>query len=443
MRSQHPTPSGRNRRAFLQQATWSCAGLWIVGSRARGDAKSPNEKLNVGIIGAGGRGGGNLKSVAGAGENIAALCDVDDRTLGKAAESFPAAKTYNDFRKLLEQKDLDAVVVSTPDHTHAVAAAMALRLGKHVYCEKPLTHSIHEARTLARLAAEAKVATQMGNAGHSSEGTRRVVELIRAGAIGPVSEVHSWTNRPIWPQGIPRPSDTPEVPAHVHWDLWLGPAPERPYHPAYHPFKWRGWWDFGTGALGDMGCHIFDPPYWALELGYPTSVSAEAPSSNPETAPPSSIVRYEFPARGERPAVALTWYDGGNLPPAALFDGDPPAPGSSGSIFVGAKGRLLAPPGRGGSKLLPAGVFADYQAPEPTIPRSPGHHEEWIAACKTGSPTGTHFDYAAALTETVLLGQLALHSGRTIAWDAANMRPRDGSLDDPYIRREYRPGWSL
>jgi predicted dehydrogenase len=434
-----------SRRAFLKQSTWTCAGLWITGSRVLGDdrQRSANERLDVGFIGTGGRGAANLKAVAGAGENIVALCDVDDRTLGRAAGQFSAAKTYNDFRQMLEQKGLDAVVVTTPDHTHAVAAAMALQLGKHVYCEKPLTHSIHEARTLARLAAAARVATQMGNAGHSSDNSRRVVELVRAAAIGPVREVHAWTDRPIWPQGIDRPADTPPVPPHIHWDLWLGPAPERPYNAAYHPFKWRGWWDFGTGALGDMGCHIIDPAYWALDLRYPESVSAEASGRHPETAPEWSIVRYEFPARGGQPPVALTWYDGGKLPPAELFDGRPPEEGSNGSVLVGTKGRLVVGHGRGGTRLLPERDFAGYTPPEPTLPRPSGHHEEWIEGCKTGSPTGTNFDYAAALTETVLLGNVALHSGRSITWDAANMRPKDGPLDDLYIRREYRAGWSL
>ncbi|MBX6312845.1 MAG: Gfo/Idh/MocA family oxidoreductase [Isosphaeraceae bacterium] len=430
-----------NRREFLQRSTWVGAGLWVVGSRVLADDQSPNEKLSIGIIGAGGRGEANLRAVSG--EEIVALCDIDEQRLGKAAESFPAAKTYHDFRKLLEQKGLDAVVVSTPDHTHAVATVLALRLGKHVYCEKPLTHSIHEARTVARAAAEAKVATQMGNAGHSGETSRRVVELLRAGAIGPVREVHAWTNRPIWPQGIDRPRETPPVPAHVHWDLWLGPAPERPYHPAYHPFKWRGWWDFGTGALGDMGCHVLDPAYWALDLRDPASIEAESPPIHPETAPPWSIIRYTFPARGDRPAVTLLWYDGGKLPPSDLFDGQPPAPGSSGSLFVGTKGRLLVHHGRGGYKLLPEKDYADYQPPEPTLPRPRGHHQEWIEACKTGRPTGTSFDYSGPLTELVLLGNVALRAGRKIDWDAPNMRSKDGSLDDLYIRREYRKGWSL
>lgn len=286
----------------------------------------------------------------------------------------------------------------------------------------------------------------MGNTGHSSEGTRRVVELIRAGAIGPVSEVHAWTNRPIWPQAIDRPTDHPPVPSSLHWDLWLGPAPERPYHPAYHPFKWRGWWDFGTGALGDMGCHIIDAAFWALDLREPRSVEAESPpiSPHPETAPAWSIVRYDFEARGSRPPVKLLWYDGGKLPPLELFDGHAPAKDSSGSIFVGEKGRLLVHrQGGRGYRLLPEREFAGYAEPKPTLSRSPGHHAEWIEACKTGKPTGTSFDYSARLTELVLLGNVALRSGRRIEWDAAGMRITNGSIDNPFIHREYRPGWAL
>jgi predicted dehydrogenase len=438
-------PSRRtNRREFLGQATGFAAGLWVVGSRVRGAHGSPNERLNIGLIGAAGRGRDNLKALSG--EKIVALCDVDEKRLGPGAEQFPAAKRYHDFRKLLEQNGLDAVVVSTPDHTHAVATVMALRLGKHVYCEKPLTHSIDEARAVARAAGEAKVATQMGNTGHSSENTRRVVELIQSGAIGAVHTVHAWTNRPIWPQGIAaRPSPEP-VPESLHWDLWLGPASERPFNPAYHPFKWRGWWEFGTGALGDMGCHVVDPAFWALDLRDPSSVSAECPPSNPETAPEWSVVRYEFPARGERPPVTLIWYDGGKLPPADLFDGHPPAKGDSGSLFVGTKGRLLSGHGRGqGRKLLPESQFEGFQPPEPTLPRSPGHHQEWVEACKTGKPTGTNFGYAAALTGLILLGNVALRSGRPLTWDSPHMTARDGSavFDDLYIRREYRTGWSL
>jgi predicted dehydrogenase len=435
-----------SRREFLGRSAGMGAGLWVVGSRVLARGSAPNEKLNLGLIGVGGRGSANLKAVSG--ENIVALCDIDENTLGKAAEQLSAAKTHHDFRKLLEQKDLDAVVVSTPDHTHAAAAVMALRLGKHVYCEKPLCHSVHEARVLARAAAGAKVATQMGNAGHSSEGTRRVVEALRAGVIGPVREVHAWTNRPIWPQGIADRPEPQPVPGHVHWDLWLGPAPERPYNAAYHPFKWRGWWDFGTGALGDMGCHVLDPAFWALELRDPESVDAEGPPANRETAPAWSIVRYEFPSRGDRPPVKLTWYDGGKRPPAELFDGQTPAEGSSGSVFVGDKGRLLVlhgggRGGRGYYTLLPEREFEGYEGPEPSLPRSPGHHTEWIAACKTGDPTGTPFDYSGPLTEVVLLGNVALRAGRKVTWDAPRMRLDDGPADDPFVRRDSRPGWSL
>jgi predicted dehydrogenase len=272
------------------------------------------------------------------------------------------------------------------------------------------------------------------------------VEAIRAGAIGPIREVHAWTDRPIWPQAVDRPADRPLVPKSLHWELWLGPAPERPYHPAYHPFKWRGWWDFGTGALGDMGCHIIDVAFWALELGSPRIIEAESPPlhDHPETAPAWSIIRYEFPARGTRPPVKLTWYDGGKLPPPELFDGHAPAKGSNGSLFVGDKGRMLVGgERRRGFRLLPERDFKDFVAPKPTLPRSPGHHEEWIEACKTGKPTGTSFDYAGPLTELVLLGNVAIRAGRSIEWDGPAMRSTSGSIDDPFIHREYRRGWAL
>jgi predicted dehydrogenase len=434
------------RRQFTRSVVGSALGVFGMPGLVRG--RGASEKLNIALIGVGGRGGDNLKSVSG--ENVVALCDVDENRLGEAAKDHSRAKTYQDFRRMFDelQGQIDAVVVSTPDHTHAVVSKAALDLGKHVYCEKPLTHSIHEARVLALAAARHKVATQMGNAGHSSEGTRQVVELIRAGAIGPVREVHAWTNRPIWPQGVDVPADRPPVPKSLHWDLWLGPAPERAYHPAYHPFKWRGWWDFGTGALGDMGCHIIDAAFWALELHAPASIEAESPpvSPHPDTAPSWSIVRYNFPAQGSRPAVTLTWYDGGKLPPPELFDGHAPAKDSSGSLFVGTKGRLVVQRDRGRSyRLLPEKDFADYEAPRSTLPRSPGHHAEWIEACKTGKPTGTSFDYAGPLTELVLLGNVALRTGRRINWDAAGMKATSGSgsIDDLYIRRDYRKGWSL
>jgi predicted dehydrogenase len=426
-----------HRRSFLKQSAGYAAGLWLVGSRVRDARSSPAEKLNVGVIGVGGRGSANLGAMRG--ENVVALCDVDEGSLGNAARQFPAAKTYHDFRKLLEQKNVDAVVVSTPDHTHAAAALRALRMRKHVYCEKPLTHSVDEARQMAAAAVEARVATQMGNGGHSSDTTRRVVELVRAGAIGKVTEVHAWTNRPIWPQGIAERPPAQEVPNNLHWDLWIGPAPERPFNAAYHPFKWRGWWDFGTGALGDMGCHIIDPAYWALGLRDPVKVEAESAPVSVETAPSWSIVRYTFPATRDRGPVTLVWYDGGKFPPAELFDGEPPREGSSGSILVGTKGRIDADRPR----LLPRKDFEGFKQPEPTIPRSPGHHEEWIEACKTGKPTGTSFDYSGPLTELMLLGNVALRAGHPIEWDAQAMRVKNVSVDDLFIRREPRKGWAL
>jgi predicted dehydrogenase len=429
------------RREFLKQTALTGAGLWAAGQAAAAQDRSPNERLNIALIGVGGQGGGNLRSVQS--QNIVALCDIDEGALGKAAQQFPKAATYHDFRKMLERRDIDAVVVSTPDHTHAVAAAWAMQQGRHVYCEKPLTHSVHEARALADLAARKKVATQMGNAGHSSGGQRRLVELVRSGVIGPVREVHTWTDRPIWPQGIDRPADRPPVPSSVTWDLWLGPAPERPYHPAYHPFRWRGWWDFGTGALGDMGCHGLDAAFWALELGAPTTVEAAGPPPHAETAPKWMIVWYDFPSRGERPPVRLTWYDGGKLPPASLFQGVSRI-ADNGSLFIGDKGTIAVAGSYGGDhRLLPAEKFADFVAPQRSIPDSPGHHEEWIAACKTGSATGTNFAYAAALTEMVLLGNIAYRVGKKIEWDTAKLEATNCPEAKPLIRREYRQGWSL
>jgi predicted dehydrogenase len=409
------------------------------------------DRVNVGVIGVGGRGAVNLAGVAAVdGVNIVALCDVDEEALAKAAAKFPKAAIEHDFRKLLERKEVEAVVISTPDHTHAPAAALALRQGKHVYVEKPLTHSVYEARVLTELAAQSRCATQMGNQHHSSETYRRAVEWVQAGVIGPVRQVHAWTNRPIWPQGIDRPAETPPVPRHVHWDLWLGPAPERPYHPAYHPFRWRGWWDFGTGALGDMGCHILDPIVWALHLSAPTEVEAESSGLHPETAPKWSVIRWTFPARrlqgrpspqDQLPPVQLTWYDGGKLPPKDLFEGVK-IPGN-GSLLIGDKGKLLLPHGGGPLQLLPQAQFAGFQAPAPFLPRSPGHYREWIEACKGGKPAGSHFGYAGPLTEIVLLGNVALRTGRKILWDSAALKALHCPEADRFLRREYRKGWTL
>ena len=417
-------------------------------------AVSPSEKLNLAGIGVAGQGGSDLDQLKS--ENIVALCDVDWAHAAGTFKKFPKARRYKDFRKMLEeQKDIDGVVVATPDHMHAFASMAAIKMGKHVYCEKPLTHSVWEARQVAQAAREHKVATQMGNQGQASEETRRLCELVSDGAIGPVREAHIWTDRPsngllneYWPQGVGRPHDTPPVPETLDWDLWLGPAPERPYHPAYLPFKWRGWWDFGTGALGDMGCHAFDPVFRALKLGAPTSVEASSSRVNRETYPLASMVTYQFPARGEMPPVKLVWYDGGLRPPrpAELEDGQVIGMfnGSNGRMLVGDKGKML------GNKIIPESRRKEYTDPPPTLPRSPGHYKEWIEACKGGKPGGSNFDWAGPLAEAVLLGNVALRAQlredltrHKLLWDAPNLRITNLPEANQFLRREYRQGWSL
>ena len=425
-----------HRRDFLKQS--ALAGSALVGggwftSLAAAESKSPNEKLNIGMIGTANQARFTIGNVSQ--ENIVALSDIDDNYLGKAGDEFPQAKKYNDFRKLLEQPDLDAVAVCTPDHIHAPATVMALRMGKHVYCEKPLTHNVWEARLVAETAANAKVATQMGTQIHAGENYRRVVEIIQSGAIGPVREVHTWAGRS-WGGGD-RPKEMPPVPPNLHWDLWLGPAPERPYHPTYLPANWRKWWDFGGGNIADMACHHMDLPFWALKLRAPLSVEAEGPPVHPETCPLGLVVYYEYPSRGELPPVKLTWYDGDKIP--AQIHGLPT--GGGGNLFVGERGKLWADYGTW--RLYPEGDFAGYKPPEPTIPRSIGHHAEWIVACKTGSPTTCNFDYSGALSEAVLLGNVAYRVGQRLAWDSASLKATNCPEADRYLRREYRKGWEL
>lgn len=430
------------RRRFLQ--TSAAAGFFLTSGyelSAKQD-NSPNNKLNVALIGAGGRASANLGGVSG--ENIVALCDVDDRRAAGAYNKYPNVNKYTDFRVMLEkQKDIDAVVVSTPDHTHAVASIMAMKLGKHCYCEKPLTHSVYEARQMRETAAKMKVATQMGNQGTSDSGLRTGVEVIRSGAIGDVREVHAWTNRPIWPQNRDRPAGEQEVPKGLNWDLWIGPAPMRPFNSAYVPFAWRGWWDFGTGALGDMGCHTMNLPFMALRLGAPTSVEADlATKLHPESGPEGCTVTYEFPARGNLPPVRFYWYER-RKPDDKLLHGIKPS--ASGCILVGSKGSLYSSSDYGGTyKLLPEGEFANFREPERTLPRSPGHYQEWIRACKGGTPAmGNFVDYSGQLTETVLLGNVAIRSGQKILWDSEKLICLNNSPGNQYIRREYRKGWSL
>jgi predicted dehydrogenase len=410
-------------------------GAALVQSGASARGISANDKLNLGIIGVANRGGDNLAGVSG--QNIVALCDIDDNYLARRRSEFPQAKTYNDFRKLIEHKGLDAVVVSTPDHVHAPAAAMALEAGLHVYCEKPLAHTVYEARVLAGLAKKHHRATQMGTQIHAGSNYRRVVELIRAGAIGKVSEVHVWVGR-VW-SGGPRQATPPPVPANIHWDLWLGPIPERPYDPAYLPANWRGFWAFGSGTLGDMGCHHMDLPHWALDLRAPQTVSAEGPPVDPEITPAWLIVHLDYPARGEQPPVRLNWYHGEKRP-AAFAEGKLPEWGD-GTLFVGEKGMLLADYDR--RVLLPEKDFAGYMPPAPTIPDSIGHYEEWFAAIRTGSPTTCNFDYSGALSEAVLLGNVAYRTGQSLNWDAANLKATNCPEADRFLRPHFRRGWRV
>jgi predicted dehydrogenase len=430
----------QTRRGFFGEAFTIAAGGAAAGyfsSVAAAQSKSPNEKLNIACVGVDGRGGDNVRGVQG--ENIVAICDIDDRILSRAAERFPKATKHNDFRRMLDaQKEIDAVVVSTADHTHAPATAAAIRLGKHAYCEKPLTHTVYEARTISKLAADMKVATQMGTQIHAEDNYRRVVELIRADAIGPVREAHAWVNSR-W-HGGKRPTEKPEVPAHLHWDLWLGPAPERPYHPTYLPQNWRRWWDFGNGTMGDMACHLMDLVFWALELKHPTTIAAEGPPVDPETAPAGVRVEFAFDtgtASGTpRPPVKVVWYDGDKLP--AEIHGQK-VPGF-GVCFVGDKGLLWSDYGR--HRLMPEEKFADFQRPSPTIAKSVGHHQEWINACKQGGETTCHFGYSGPLTETVLLGVLAYRSGERLTWDPVKFTTGSDKADS-LLQRKYRQGWSL
>jgi len=442
-----------NRRQLLKNSALISSGLLIAGNQGCGSIKarpkikrkSPNEKLNIACIGVGGRGQSNFRGVRE--ENIVALCDVDDKQAAKIYNNHPNVPKFKDFRVMLDKiKDIDAVVVSTPDHVHPIASVTAMKMGKHVYCEKPLAPTVWEARMMNEVAKDTGATTQMGNQGHANEGARRAVEMLRAGAIGPVREVHAWSDRPVnwWPQGIERPRETKPVPAHLDWDLWLGPRPERPYHPIYHPFKWRGWWMFGSGALGDMGCHITDLFFWAFEPGPPISVVAEVPKIYVETAPEWQIIRWKFAAGKYSPPLTLTWYDGGKQPPKKLFQGEKKIPGN-GSLFIGDNGTMYVPSAYCGKfKLLPEKKFVDFPAPKPYIPNSIGHHAEWIKACKTGEPTGSNFGYAGPMTETILLGCVAARVKGPIEWDAKIMRVTNNNAGNLYVHPPtFRKGWKM
>ena len=443
-----------SRRRFLSTAATTAAAVTVVPSHVLGGPRRvpPSKKLNIAGIGVGGQGGANLRNMSG--ENIVALCDVDHAYAAETFKRYPRATVYTDFREMLDkEKGIDAVMIATPDHTHAVISMEAMRRQKHVYCQKPLTHDIYESRMLAKAARETGVTTQMGIQGHSGEGLRLISEWIADGAIGDVHEVDAWCSLSYYPFGHAywsskwsrRPEDKPPVPATLNWDLWLGPAPERPYHPAYHPAVWRCWWDFGCGMMGDRGAHTLDPVVSALKLGYPTSVEATSLDLNLDTHPVASIVTYTFPARDRFPALKLTWYDGLRPPrPAELEDGRRMGHAEGGALFKGTKGKLVAGVYGEDPRLIPESRMKEYKLPPQTIPRVQGTHEQdWVRACKSGQKAGADFEYSALLTEICLLGNVARRVDARIDWDGPNMKVTNLPEANNYIRTAYRQGWTL
>jgi predicted dehydrogenase len=456
-----------SRRQFIKYTAATATILGVAPAFLRG--QNLHNRINVAVIGAGGKGSSDTDETAKVGGDIVALCDVDATTLGKRGDKYPKAKLHLDYRKMLDEmeKEIDAVIVATPDHLHAPASTMAMSMGKHCFCQKPLTHSVAEARRMRELAKRKKVATQMGNHGSAGDGLRRAVEVIQAGVIGNPVELHVWSNRPIWPQGIARPEGEDKVPETLAWDLWLGPAPYRPYkEKVYHPFAWRGWKDFGTGALGDMACHTVNMPFRALKLGYPSVVECEATSDYmPETYPKSSRIRFEFPEREGLPPLKFWWYDGSPseksvkiLRPNAettkeivsLRGSLPP----SGALIIGDKGKIFSPDDYGSqffvmasgeSKFAKGNEHEACKAAPQTIPRSPGHYQEWVDAIRGGAPAYSNFDIAAYLTEIILLGCVALNVGvgEKLDWDGPKMRAKNNKKAAQFVRREYRKGWKL
>ncbi len=456
------TVASLNRRGFIQRSLLATS-LAAMSGPALLRGQNLNGKLDIAVIGAGGKGSSDTDEAAKAGGNIVALCDVDKNTLAKRGEKYPQAKQYRDYRKLIEEmgKSFDAVIVATPDHVHAPAAAMAMKLGKHAFVQKPLTHSVFEARYLRQLAKEKKVATQMGNQGSAGSGLRRAVEVIQAGLIGNVRQLHVWSNRPIWPQGQDRPAGELPVPDNLDWDLWVGPAPMRPYNKGYHPFGWRGVQDFGTGALGDMACHTVNMPFRALKLGYPTSIEAKSTGINKESWPLSSQIRFEFPEREGLVPVSFTWYDGKpgapetNRPSAELTEDIvekmKKLPGS-GCLLIGDKGRIFSPDDYGSSflvrmndeKELKAATEHDAVKAIPAkFTASPGHYVEWVQACRGGDAAYSNFDIAAYLTEIILLGCVALRVGKKLEWDGPAMKATNAPEAAQYVKREYRKGFEI
>ncbi|MGC8744247.1 MAG: Gfo/Idh/MocA family protein [Verrucomicrobiia bacterium] len=457
-----------NRRNFIRYSTLASAGIIAAPFIVHG--QNLNEKIRVACIGVGGKGDSDCDDSARCGGEIVAICDVDENTLNRKAQKYPNAKKYRDFRKMLEEMDkqIDAVTVSTPDHVHGVAAGMAMKMGKHVYCQKPLVQTVWEARELRRLAKEKNLATQMGNQGSAGSGLRRAVEVIQAGVIGPVRELHVWSNRPIWPQGLNRPEGEDPVPPTLDWDLWLGPAQFRPYKKGvYHPFNWRGWYDFGTGALGDMACHTVNMPFRALKMGYPTVIEVEETSQlYPETFPKTSRIRFEFPAREGMPPLKFWWYDGnpGDKEVKALrpnpdltkeiVDMRGSLPGS-GCLLIGDKGKIFSPDDYGSQFYIVLKGEEGYKsgndheackAVPQSIPRSPGHNQEWFDMIKDRKKVAySNFEIAGYLTEIILLGCVALRVGvgKKMEWDGPKMLSPNQKAAAQYVKRTYRSGWSL
>ena len=450
-----------NRRKFLKTTTAVGAGYWVAGGVAPKQSIAANEQIAFAAVGVGGKGTSDSNDASRNGDMVA-ICDIDETTLGNAAKRFPKAKKFFDYRKMLDEmaKSIDAVTVSTPDHSHAPASLRAMRQGMHCFTQKPLTHTIYEARLMGEVAREKGLATMMGNQGTANSGLRHAATLVQNGEIGEVKEAHVWTNRPVWPSGLKRPTDTPPIPSSVHWNEFLGPARERPYHPSYHPFKWRGWWDFGTGALGDMACHTLNMPFAALELRDPISVVAESPGHNGETYAGWSIITFEYAATENRGPITLKWYDGLKLPPEELRSGATLRPGEgssdTGALLVGSKATLYSP----GDYAAEFEIIGVEEPPEAEYEESPGHFNEWVRAIKGGAPAMSNFpDYAGPLSETILLGNLAVWAargedatgesdgdvvvGKKIEWDAKNLVATNAPEVMPIVNKEYRDGYGI
>ena len=434
-----------SRRQFIKTTAATGMGYWVAGGVRAQESNSPNEKIAFASVGIGGKGSSD-SSDAGRRGDMVAICDVDTGRLEGAKKRFAKAKAYTDFRKMLDEmgKSIDAVTVSTPDHCHAPAALMAMRMGKHCFVQKPLTHSIYEARLMATIAKEKGLATQMGNQGTAGNPLRKAAAMMKAGRLGTPKEVIVWSNRPIWPQGGDRP-EPKDPPPHLKWDEWLGPAPERPYGNGYHPFAWRGWWDFGTGALGDMACHTVNMPYMGLDLFNPTSVQAVSSGHNKDSYPKWSIINFEFPANDWRPAIKFTWMDGGKKPDPEVLEGDTPR--GSGCIVIGTKGKLYSGNDYGGIDKLYGDVDDSDEGLE--YDKSPGHFQEWVDAIKDGKPAKSDFaDYAGGLTETILLGNLAVYvaaegEGEKVEWDAKNLKVKNITGLEQIVKPVYRKGYTL